>query len=90
VDEQRFVADELLQSAVLQKLTVIGAAAARVSPEVKAAHPGIEWRLAAGLRNIVVHAYFSVDWATIWQTAISDVPSLSRRVSLLLPAKPGG
>jgi uncharacterized protein with HEPN domain len=88
VEPQRFLDDELLQSAVLQKLTVIGEAAARVSPELRMAHPEIEWQLAASLRNIVVHAYFAVDWSTIWQTAIQDIPALAGKVAPLLGRSP--
>ncbi len=33
---------------------------------------------------MVVHAYFSVDWATIWQTAVEDVPGLAHRVARIL------
>jgi uncharacterized protein with HEPN domain len=84
VEPRRFLDDELLQSAVLQKLTVIGEAAARVSPELRMAHPEIEWQLAASLRNIVVHAYFSVDWSIIWQTALKDVPALASKVAPIL------
>lgn len=39
IDEGAFLSDELIQSAVLQKLTVIGEAAARVSTEVKLQPP---------------------------------------------------
>ena len=84
VEPQRFLDDELMQSAVLQKLTVIGEAAARVSPQLRAAHPEIEWQLASSLRNIVVHAYFAVDWSTIWQTAMQDVPALASKVAPVL------
>jgi len=83
-EQRQFMNDELLQSAVLQKLTVIGEAAARISPELRSAHPEVEWQLAASLRNIVVHAYFAVDWSTIWQTAVQDVPALSRKVAPIL------
>ncbi len=89
IEPRRFLDDELLQSAVLQKLTVIGEAAARISPEFRTAHPEIEWQLAASLRNIVVHAYFAVDWSTIWQTAIQDVPTLSGKVAPLLDRSQG-
>lgn len=84
VEPRRFLDDELLQSAVLRKPTVIGEAAARISPQLRAAHPEIEWQLAASLRNIVVHADFAVDWSTIWQTAIHDVPALSAKVAPVL------
>ncbi len=41
-DADRLRDDELLQAAVLQKLTVIGEAAGRISAELKAAHPDVE------------------------------------------------
>lgn len=88
VEPGAFAQDEVLQSAVLQKLTVLGEAAARLSPELRAQHAQIEWHLAIGLRNVVVHAYFAVDWASIWQTATSDVPAFASLVRPLLRSLP--
>lgn len=84
VERQDFTSDELRQSAVLQKLTVMGEAAARLSSEFRDAYPEIEWKLIVGLRNVVVHAYFSVDWASIWQTAIDDLPGLVQKLGPIL------
>ncbi len=39
-----FLADPLLQDAVIRNLEVIGEAAGRVSPELAARHPDIPWR----------------------------------------------
>ena len=83
-DRQAFVEDDLVRSAVLQKLSVIGEAAARVSDETRTAHPEIPWHQARGMRNLLVHAYFSVDWDTVWTTANEDVPTLAAQVSALI------
>ena len=56
VTEEQFLASDLLQSAVLQKLTIIGEAAARLSPGFKAGAPHIPWPDIAAFRNIAVHA----------------------------------
>jgi uncharacterized protein with HEPN domain len=61
--QTEFEGNDLVRSAVLQKLAVIGEAAARISPETRDRHPDIPWAEIAGFRNIVVHAYFAVDWA---------------------------
>ena len=74
----------MLQTAVLQKLTVIGEAAARISPEFKGLHGAIEWRTIVGLRNVAVHEYFSVSWTTIWSTCRDDVPLLRAQVEAAL------
>jgi uncharacterized protein with HEPN domain len=81
---QGFIDDDLVRSAVLQKLSVIGEAAARVSEETRAAHPEIPWRQARGMRNLLVHAYFSVDWEIVWTTAGESVPKLAEQVAVLL------
>jgi uncharacterized protein with HEPN domain len=44
IDEARFIADELIQSAVLQKLSVIGEAAERLSEATRAQIPEISGR----------------------------------------------
>lgn len=83
-EHDRFLQDELRQSAVLQKLIVIGEAAARLSPEFRACHPAIEWADIVGFRNIAVHEYFAVNWSVVWVTATQDVPVLARQVAQIL------
>jgi uncharacterized protein with HEPN domain len=74
VEREAFLKDELRQSAVQQKLTVIGEAAARLTAELQSRHPQVQWRKAVSLRNIAVHEYFSLSWDTIWATATQDIP----------------
>lgn len=80
VDEQAFHASDLIRSAVLQKLTVIGEAAARLSGEFRGHHPSVEWAEIIGFRNIAVHAYFSIDWRIVWTAAMKEVPQIRRKV----------
>ncbi len=60
IDASVFLASELHKAATLQKLTVIGEAAARLAPPFREAHPQVEWRDIIAFRNIAVHAYFVV------------------------------
>jgi uncharacterized protein with HEPN domain len=83
-DREAFVNDDLVRSAVLQKLSVIGEAAARVSAETRALDPDIPWHQARGMRNLLVHAYFSVDWDIVWNTATDAVPKLAAQVARML------
>ncbi len=79
-----FFDDELRQSAVLQKLIVIGEAAARLPMEFRERHPEIEWTDIVGFRNIAVHEYFAVSWTIVWVTATQDVPDLRRKVAKIM------
>jgi uncharacterized protein with HEPN domain len=80
--------DDLVRSAILHKLTVIGEAAVRVSAELKARHPEVPWGDIVGFRNIAVHAYFSVDWGIVWVTATEEVPQLESQVRAILASEP--
>ncbi len=84
VDAERFLNDDLVRSAVLHKLAVIGEAAARVSMALRARFPETPWGDIVGFRNIVVHAYFAVDWRIVWQTATADAPQLREQVAKIL------
>ncbi len=42
VSKEEFLASELLRSAVLHKLTIIGEAAARISNDLKSCYPNVE------------------------------------------------
>jgi uncharacterized protein with HEPN domain len=49
------------QYAGLYDLVVIGETLGKVSAEVKAAAPHIDWKTIRDLRNILVHAYWQID-----------------------------
>lgn len=82
-----FLHDELRQSAVLQKLIVIGEAAARLSAEFRARHPEVEWADIVAFRNIAVHEYFAVNWSIVWVAATQDAPDLRRKAAKILAEK---
>jgi len=84
VERQDFFDDELRQSAVLQKLIVIGEAAARLPKEFVDRHPEIEWADIVAFRNIAVHEYFAVNWPIVWVAATQDAPALRREVARIL------
>jgi uncharacterized protein with HEPN domain len=46
-DKMAFLEDVKTQSAILHQLLIIGEAVKRISPEFRAAHPEVPWRLVA-------------------------------------------
>ena len=88
----KFLRNDLLRSAVLQKLTIIGEAAARLPGSFRKFHPAVEWADVAAFRNLAVHAYFAIDWTIVWTTAVDDAPRIRQAVADILaaefPAKP--
>ncbi len=84
LDESAFYQDAKTQSAVLQKLIVIGEAAARLSPEFRDRYPDVEWRDIVAFRNVLVHSYFSVKLTIVWETVWQDVPTLREKMQRIL------
>jgi len=84
-DKAAFLADAKTQSAVLHQLLVIGEAVKRLSPEFRAAHPEVPWRLIAGTRDKLIHFYEGVDLEEVWKMLTSDLPELIRLIEPLAP-----
>jgi uncharacterized protein with HEPN domain len=82
-----FQESELIRSAVVQKLAIIGEAAARVPEELKARYQKIAWRKIVAFRNILVHAYFGIDWSEVWLAASRQAPELRDQVASILRAE---
>jgi uncharacterized protein with HEPN domain len=82
-----FLQDQKTQSAVLHQILVLGEATKRVSTSYREAHPEVPWRLMAGMRDVVIHAYESVDLEEVWHTAINEIPKLLEKINPLLPKK---
>ena len=61
-DFNEFEQNEMMNSAVLQKLTVIGEAASKLPKEFTKCFPEIPWADIVSFRNIAVHEYFAIRW----------------------------
>ena len=66
--------DETRRDAILWNFTVLGEAAGQISDEVREHHPGVAWQNAIGLRNRIVHGYWSIDLEILHTTATEVLP----------------
>lgn len=79
-DFAALVADEMAYDATLRNLEVLGAAAKGIPEAVRARHPQVDWRGIAGLRDILAHAYFALDDATLWDIIQRKLPLLRQQL----------
>jgi uncharacterized protein with HEPN domain len=76
LDQQAFIASDLVYDATLRNLELIGEAATHVPDAVRAAYPQVPWRLVVATRNRLIHGYLGIDDDTLWSIVVSDVPAL--------------
>lgn len=74
----------MMRDAVVRNLEIIGEAAKRLSPGIRARTPEIPWRRIAGLRDIIIHQYDSVDYHEVWNVVEGDLPPFLSQVQSLM------
>lgn len=68
---------------VLHNLTVMGEAVKNVPAEIRARYPNVSWRKIAGMRDVISHSYFGLDYDEIWR-AVQLVPELRAQIEAIL------
>ncbi len=86
--KESFINDELLQDAVIRRLTIIGEAVKNIPDSIKQEFPDVAWRKAAGMRDVVIHNYFGVDNSVAWDTIQKDLPFFQKQIEQVLSKYP--
>lgn len=84
LDRDAFLTDATRKRAFARSLEVIGEAAKQVPASFREAHPEIDWRGMAGMRDRLIHRYFSVDYELVWDVVSQKVPKLRAQLEVLL------
>ena len=81
-----FLADELVQSAVVRCVEVIGEAARLVSEETRRRAPGIPGKPIVGMRHILAHDYGVVNLDKVHDVVTRHMPPLITELKPLIAA----
>ena len=72
-----FMANEIVQSAVIRELQVIGKAAhILMMDDTRTTHIGSNWQVIAGMYDQLLYKYFAVSNEIVWTTVQSNIPPL--------------
>ena len=83
--QKRFLKDTMTQDAVIRNFEIMGEAAKRVPETYRRTHSKIPWRLMAGFRDVLIHAYEGVDLKRVWRIVRHDLPVVKEAIEKILP-----
>jgi uncharacterized protein with HEPN domain len=83
-DYEQVSRTRLLRSALMFEAIVIGEASAHLSAGLHARYADVPWSDIIGLRHVIVHGYFAIDWNRLWGVLTNRVPVLRNRVAIIV------
>jgi len=79
-----FYSNDMVQSAVIYQIRIIGEAAYKTSGGLKSQHGEVPWSDIEGTRRILAHDYFRVDLDIVWSIINDHLPSFKNQVEGIL------
>lgn len=84
MDKKRFLANKLVQDAVIRNLEIIGEATKNIPQVIRGKYPHIEWKKIAGMRDILAHDYLGVDLERVWGVLKNRLPALKKEIAKII------
>jgi len=69
-----FSNDSMRMHATIYNIQIIGEAAYKLTTEFKQTHQEIPWKLIEGMRHVLVHDYYRIVPAAVWDVVTEDIP----------------
>jgi uncharacterized protein with HEPN domain len=77
---EKFINNHILKRAFVRSLEVIGEAVKNIDSDFKKKYPLIPWKEIAGMRNVIIHEYFGIDYKIVWKTIKIEIPKLKKDI----------
>lgn len=74
----------LVTDAIVRNLEIIGEAVKNIPSSIKTKYPKVEWKKIAGLRDILAHEYFGIDFQILWDIIKHKLPEFKKDISIIL------
>lgn len=79
-----FYSNDIIQSAVIYQVQIVGEAVYNISGDFKSRYGEIPWKDIEGIRHVLVHGYFEVDVNIIWDVVNKHLPILEKQIADIL------
>lgn len=87
LSQDQFMHDQLLQRAFARSLEIIGEAAKQIPDKFREKHKEIDWKALAGLRDKLIHHYFGIDYAIVWDVIKNELPRIKNQINKIIEVK---
>uniref|UniRef100_UPI004049DF11 HepT-like ribonuclease domain-containing protein n=1 Tax=Flavobacterium sp. TaxID=239 RepID=UPI004049DF11 len=79
-----FENNSMMLHASVRQLEIIGEASNHLSIDLISNYRSVEWKQIIGFRNILIHEYFGVDKAVVWNVIQFDLTHLKNEITLII------
>ncbi len=84
MDLDQFIHDDRTSSAVIRKFEIIGEASKYIPNDIRNQFPLIPWKDMAGMRDVLIHAYFGIDHQLVWDSVKKEIPGMKTLLKTML------
>jgi len=81
---ESFNESEIYTRAASRSFEIIGEAVKKLPQDFRDKHSDIEWKKIAGMRDKIIHNYFSVDYEILWDAIKQKLPTINEKIQLIL------
>lgn len=74
------ITDDMMYYAVVKNIEIMGEAANMLTSEFTDLHSETPWKMVRGMRNYIVHEYFQIDDAVVWDVVTNNLPELREQI----------
>lgn len=74
LDFRKFKLNYMAVDAIIRNFEIIGEASKNIPKKIQKKYPEVPWRKMYGLRNLIAHEYFGIDYEMIWEIAKNNLP----------------
>jgi uncharacterized protein with HEPN domain len=78
--QDRFISGELVRTYIVYHLQILKEAGSKLTPETRDRYQEIPWPKVLGMRHIIVHDYFRVDYDIVWDVVQKELPILKAQL----------
>ena len=80
----KFMQDDALRRAFVRSLEIVGEAVKYMPAEWRQKYSQVNWRSIAGMRDRLIHGYFSVDYDIVWDVVTNHIPVLQQEIRRII------